>query len=84
MEEVNLSEKLWQFFGEIGVIDRFENSLLEEYLMYDQTVKFGKCLIIILILGEQSLLDINIVNVFFGSEKIIICNIVYVFLLLSK
>lgn len=84
MEEVNLSEKLWQFFGEIGVIDRFENSLLEEYLMYDQTVKFGKCLIIILILGEQSLLDINIVNVFFESEKIIICNIVYVFLLLSK
>lgn len=84
MEEVNLSEKLWQFFGEIGVIDRFENSLLEEYLMYDQTVKFGKCLIIILILGEQSLLDIYIVNVFFESEKIIICNIVYVFLLLSK
>lgn len=84
MEEVNLSEKLWQFFGEIEVIDRFENSLLEEYLMYDQTVKFGKCLIIILILGEQSLLDINIVNVFFESEKIIICNIVYVFLLLSK
>lgn len=84
MEEVNLSEKLWQFFGEIGVTDRFENSLLEEYLMYDQTVKFGKCLIIILILGEQSLLDIYIVNVFFESEKIIICNIVYVFLLLSK
>lgn len=84
MEEVNLSEKLWQFFGEIGVIDRFENSLLEEYLMYDQTVKFGKCLIIILILWEQSLLDIYIVNVFFESEKIIICNIVYVFLLLSK
>lgn len=84
MEEVNLSEKLWQFFGEIGVIDRFENSLLEEYLMYDQTVKFGKCLIIILILGEQSLLDIYIVNVFFESEKIIICNIVYVFLLMSK
>lgn len=84
MEEVNLSEKLWQFFGEIGVIDRFENSLLEEYLMYDQTVKFGKCLIIILILGEQSLLDIYIVNVFFESEEIIICNIVYVFLLLSK
>lgn len=84
MEEVNLSEKLWQFFGEIGVIDRFENSLLEEYLMYDQTVKFGKCLIIILILGEQSLLDIYIINVFFESEKIIICNIVYVFLLLSK
>lgn len=84
MEEVNLSEKLWQFFGEIGVTDRFENSLLEEYLMYDQTVKFGKCLIIILILGEQSLLDIYIVNVFFESEEIIICNIVYVFLLLSK
>lgn len=84
MEEVNLSEKLWQFFGEIGVIDRFENSLLEEYLMYDQTVKFGKCLIIILILGEQSLLDIYIVNVFFESEKRIICNIVYVLLLLSK
>lgn len=84
MEEVNLSEKLWQFFGEIGVTDRFENSLLEEYFMYDQTVKFGKCLIIILILGEQSLLDIYIINVFFESEEIIICNIVYVFLLLSK
>lgn len=84
MEEVNLSEKLWQFFGEIGVTDRFENSLLEEYLMYDQIVKFGKCLIIILRLGEQSLLDIYIVNVFFESEEIIICNIVYVFLLMSK
>lgn len=52
MEEANLGEKPWQLSGEIGATDRPENSLLEEHLMYDQTVKLGKCLTIILISGE--------------------------------
>ena len=43
MEEASLADKSWQLSGEIGATGRPENSLLEEHLMYDQTVKLRKC-----------------------------------------
>lgn len=43
MEEASLADKSWQLSGEIGATGRPENSLLEEHLMYDQTVKLREC-----------------------------------------